>query len=410
MAEKRKDKARTVLKTGEVQRKNGTYQFSWMDGQLKRRFIYAKTLADLREKEKNILKDKCDGIKTEARYTTVNDLFDLWLNLKRGLKNNTIENYKYLYNTFVRPVIGNKRVSTLRKSDIKKYYNYLADERNLKVSTIDSIHTVLHQILQIAVDDDYIRNNPSDNVLRELKKSHAFQSEKRRALTRPEQDLFLDYLKTHPVYEHWYPVFAVMIGTGLRVGEVTGLRWCDIDMESGMIDVNHTLVYYDHRTEGSKKGCYFNVNTTKTPASMRQVPMLDFVKEAFELEKQKQKDLDIHCEVTIDGYTDFIFINRFGQAQHQATLNKAIRRIIRDCNDEQFEKSEEPEVLLPHFSCHSLRHTFTTRMCEAGVNIKVIQDALGHTDISTTLNIYTDVTKELKTSEFKGLDNYFKAQ
>ena len=144
--------------------------------------------------------------------------------------------------------------------------------------------------------------------------------------------------------------------------------------------------------------------------SMRQVPMLDFVKEAFELEKQKQKDLDIHCEVTIDGYSDFIFINRFGQAQHQATLNKAIRRIIRDCNDEQFEKSEEPEVLLPHFSCHSLRHTFTTRMCEAGVNIKVIQDALGHTDISTTLNIYTDVTKELKTSEFKGLDNYFKAQ
>ena len=162
------------------------------------------------------------------------------------------------------------------------------------------------------------------------------------------------FLKTHPVYEHWYPVFAVMIGTGLRVGEVTGLRWCDIDMESGMIDVNHTLVYYDHRTEGSKSGCYFNVNTTKTPASMRQVPMLGFVKEAFEHEKQKQEDLGLHCEVTIDGYT------------------------------------------------------FTTRMCEAGVNIKVIQDALGHSDISTTLNIYADVTKEMKAEEFKGLDSYFK--
>ena len=262
--------------------------------------------------------------------------------------------------------------------------------------------------LQIAVDDDFIRNNPSDNVLRELKKAHCFQSEKRRALTKPEQELFLNFLKTHPVYEHWYPVFAVMIGTGLRVGEVTGLRWCDIDMESGMIDVNHTLVYYDHRTEGSKSGCYFNVNTTKTPASMRQVPMLGFVKEAFEHEKQKQEDLGLHCEVTIDGYTDFIFINRFGQAQHQATLNKAIRRIIRDCNDEQFLHSDEPDVLLPHFSCHSLRHTFTTRMCEAGVNIKVIQDALGHSDISTTLNIYADVTKEMKAEEFKGLDSYFK--
>ena len=136
--------------------------------------------------------------------------------------------------------------------------------------------------------------------------------------------------------------------------------------------------------------------------------MLDFVKEAFLMEKERQELLDIHCEAVIDGYTDFIFLNRFGQPQHQATLNKAIRRIIRDCNDEQLLKNENAEVLLPHFSCHSLRHTFTTRMCEAGVNVKVIQDTLGHKDISTTLNIYTDVTKELRKSEFEGLDSYFK--
>ena len=121
--------------------------------------------------------------------------------------------------------------------------------------------------------------------------------------------------------------------------------------------------------------------------------MIDFVKEAFLMEKERQDMLDVHCEATVDGYTDFIFINRFGQPQHQSTLNKAIRRIIRDCNDEQFLKDGNPKVLLPHFSCHSLRHTFTTRMCEAGVNVKVIQDTLGHKDISTTLNIYTDVTK-----------------
>ena len=78
-----------------------------------------------------------------------------------------------------------------------------------------------------------------------------------------------------------------------------------------------------------------------------------------------------------------------------------------NCNDKQFLESENPEVLLPHFSCHSLRHTFTTRMCEAGVNVKVIQDALGHKDVSTTLNIYTDVTKELRKSEFEGLELQF---
>ena len=320
----------------------------------------------------------------------------------------TFENYKYMYETFVRHQIGSKTVSSLRKTDIKRFYNYLADERHLKPATIDNIHTVLHQILDMAVDDDYIRNNPSNNVLKELKQSHCFQTEKRRALTKPEQELFLDYLKNSPTSKYWYPVFAVMIGTGLRVGEVTGLRWCDIDLEEGIIDVNHTLVYYDHRTEGSKRGCYFNVNTTKTPAGRRKVPMLGFVKEAFLMEKERQELLDLHCEATVDGYTDFIFINRFGQPQHQATLNKAIRRIIRDCNDEQLLKDENAEVLLPHFSCHSLRHTFTTRMCEAGVNVKVIQDTLGHKDISTTLNIYTDVTKELRKSEFEGLDSYFK--
>ena len=93
--------------------------------------------------------------------------------------------------------------------------------------------------------------------------------------------------------------------------------------------------------------------------------------------------------------------------QHQGTLNKAIRRIIRDCNDEVLAKDPDSTVLLPRFSCHTLRHTFTTRMCEAGVNIKVIQDALGHSDISTTLNIYADVTKELRKSEFENLDRQF---
>lgn len=243
---KRTDKSRVVLRKGEMQRKNGTYHYSWTDGNMKRRYVYAKTLEELREKEEQIAQDKRDGIKAEARYTTLNELFDLWTKLKRGLKNNTFENYKYMYNTFVRPNLGTKRVSTLKKSDIKKYYNYLADERGLKPATIDNIHTVLHQILDMAVDDDFIRKNPSDNVLKELKQSYCFQTEKRRALTRPEQDLFLDFLKNHPVYEHWYPVFAVMIGSGLRVGEVTGLRWCDIDLDEGIIDVNHTLVYYDH--------------------------------------------------------------------------------------------------------------------------------------------------------------------
>lgn len=401
---KRKDKDRIVLRKGECQRPNGSYDYRWTDQFGKRHVIYGKTLEELREKEKEVDRDISDGIKAEKRNTTINELFDLWCHIKRGLKDNTFQNYKYMYNTFVRPKFGKLKISQVKKSDVKRFYNYLADERGLQASTIDSIHTVLHQVFDLAVDDGYIRSNPSERVLKELKQAHCFQTEKRKALTVAEQELFLDYLRNTPRYRHWYPIFAVMLGTGLRVGEATGLRWCDIDLDEGLIDVNHTLVYYSH---GPQKGCSFNVNTPKTKAGERVVPMLGFVKEAFLEERENQKETGISCNASVDGYTDFIFVNRYGDTQHLGTLNKAIHRIIRDCNDAQFEKSENPEVLLPHFSCHTLRHTFTTRMCEAGVNIKVIQDALGHADVSTTLGIYADVTKDLRKDEFAGLDAYF---
>lgn len=71
--------------------------------------------------------------------------------------------------------------------------------------------------------------------------------------------------------------------------------------------------------------------------------------------------------VTVDGYQNFIFVNRFGGVQHQGSLNKALRRIIRDYNDKQFLKEKKNFVLLPNFTCHSLRHTFTTRLVEAGM-------------------------------------------
>jgi len=404
MAVKRRDKDRIILRKGESQRKDGTYDYRWTSGNGKRHSIYAKTLDELRAKEAQIEKDKGDGIRTEVKNVTLNDIFELWCQLKRGLKDNTFQNYKYMYNQFVRPDFGRRRVAALKKSDIRRFYNTLADERMLKAATIDNIHTVLHQVLDLAVDDAYLRTNPSDNALKELKQSHNFGTGRKKALTIPEQELFLDFLKQSRQYRHWYPIFAVMLGSGMRVGEATGLRWCDIDLEGGIIDINHTLVYYNHAENGS----YFSVNTPKTKAGEREIPIAGFVKEAFEEERRYQKDNGIECRVSIDGYTDFIFVNRFGHAQHQGTLNKALRRIIRDCNDEVLARGEGSSVLLPRFSCHTLRHTFTTRLCEANVNIKVIQDILGHSDVGTTLNVYADVTRELKEKEFHRFGEVFK--
>ena len=403
--ERRKDNKRRVLKEGEYQRSSGTYEFKWRDKRGNRHSISAVTLEELREKELDVLRDVLDGVKVDKNNLTVNDMYNSWIQLKRGLKENTFSNYKYMYKMFVEPDFGKNRITDLKRSDVRGFYNFLAEEKHVQINTIDSIHTVLHQVLEIAVEDDYLRYNPSDNALKELKKAVNFEVEKRRALTVSEQEIFEAFLRKKGQYHRWYPVFTVMLWTGMRVGEITGLRWCDIDLEEGSINVNHTLVYFDKRAE---ERCTFAINTTKTKAGERSIPMLPKVKEAFLMEKEYQRECGVKSESIVDGYQDFIFVNRFGNVQHQGTLNKALRRIIRDCNFEILDKSnQEDAIILPKFSNHSLRHTFTTRMCEAGVNIKAMQEILGHADAETTMDIYAEATKELKKSELINFEEFF---
>lgn len=404
---RRKDKKGRVLKTGEYYYSSkDTYEFRYTNKRGERRSLSATTLDELRRKENELLKNTLNGMNTDHTKMTINDLQKHWLTIKRGIKDNTMQNYKYMYEQFVEKDIGNVKIKDLKRSDVRSFYNSLLDNQNLKVSTIDAIHTVLHQVIDLAVEDDYLRYNPADNALKELKKARNDSNVKRKFLTTKEQELFLTFLQKQGPYHHWYPIFTVMLYTGLRVGEVTGLRWEDIDLDEEIISVNHTLAFY---SKGKGQKCIYAINTPKTDTGKRTIPMLPIVKEAFLMEKAYQEECEVECQAVVDGYTDFIFINRFGGVQHQGTLNKALRRIIRDCNYMVLDgKTNIDEVVtLPKFSNHSLRHTFTTRMCEAGVNIKAMQAILGHKDAETTLNIYASATKELKRDEMANLREYF---
>lgn len=231
MVIRRKDSKGRVLKEGEMQRKDGSYDFRWRTSDGKRHSVYAKTLDKLREKEEKIRCDKSDGIRIEAKYLVINDIFDLWAELKRGLKDNTFQNYQYMYRTFVYPTFGKTKLYDLKNSDVKRFYNYLVDNRNLKIRTLESVHSILFQVLELAVEEDYIRKNPTKNALKELKQIHSLGIEKKKALTRQEQELFTSFLSTNKRLSKWRPIFTIMINTGLRVGELTGLRWQDIDFE-----------------------------------------------------------------------------------------------------------------------------------------------------------------------------------
>ncbi len=291
------------LRTGEVQRKTGSYMYRWTDKLGKRNTIYAATLEDLREQEEQILVDQHDGIKANIKNVTVNDVYELWCQLKRGIKDSTMKNYIYMYELFVKPTFGKKKLVQVKKSDVRRFYNQLIDDKVLKPSTVDVIHNIVHQVFQIAVDDDMIRSNPAANMLREIKMVHGSEIEKRKALTLEQEELFLGYLARTPKYQHWYPVFYIMANTGMRVGEITGLRWCDVDMENGIISVNHTLVYYNHRDE---KGCYFSINTPKTKAGIREIPMTKGVKQAFLMEKEFQEECGMKSVNHIEEHEDKI--------------------------------------------------------------------------------------------------------
>ena len=393
------------LKTGESETPNGTYVYRWTGKDGKRRALYAPTLDALREKEEQKMVDEHDGIKANTKNLTVNELYELWKQIKRGVKDNTFRNYTYMYEMFVKPIFGKNKVCKVKKSDVRQFYIRLSEDSGLKIATIDGVHNVLHQVFQIAVDDDIIRSNPTDNMMKEMKQVNGDDAEKREALTIEQQELFINYLKNTPKHQHYYPIFFIMVNTGLRVGEITGLRWSDIDLDKGIINVNHTLVYYNH---GDNKGCTYSINTPKTKAGNREIPMIESVKEAFLMEKQYQEDFKVQSVAHIEGYRDFIFVNRFGNVQNQSILNKALCRIIRDCNFEVLDKMEDDAepVLLPHFSCHVLRHTFATRACESGINLKAVQSILGHADISTTMNIYVSATIEMKRDEIYALNDY----
>ena len=406
MAKVRKDGKGMVLHKGETYLRNRKlYSYSYTDVLGKRKFLYASDLATLREREEALLRDKIDKLDEYViARADVNFVFDRYIATKTELRSTTMTNYVYTYNRYVRNGFGKKKIAEVHYSDVLMFYNGLV-ERGLSVSTVDSVHTVLHPTFQLALRDNVIRSNPTDGVMAELKRKTTDSSGLRRALTIEQQREFLNYIE-HPGYEKWKPLFTVLFGTGCRVGEIIGLRWKDIDLKNESISINHNVTYYPRKDKGYR--CEFRVSLPKTKAGIRIIPMLDKVKEAFILEKKNQKEYGYHSIVELDGMSGFIFCNRFGNLHNPGGINREIKRIVDDHNaDEEIRAKREGRepILIPRFSCHITRHSFCTRLCENETNVKVIQSVMGHKDIQTTLDIYAEVSERKKKEVFKNLNN-----
>ena len=405
MAKARKDQRGRVLKTGEQQRKDKIYQYSYTDPLGRRRFIYAGDLVTLREKEKQLTKDQLDGLDLYVSgRATVNDTFDRYISAKYNLKDQTKTNYMYMYDRFVRDTFGMKKIKDIKYSDVLQFYYYLLNERGLGYNTLDSVHTLLHPTFQLAVRDDIIRKNPTDGVMKEIAQNDGKNKGIRRALKIEEQRAFMDYIANHPVYYHWWPMFTILLGTGCRIGEALGLRWEDVDFEKRMISINHTLVYYKHENDDTAA---LRVSTPKTDAGTRSIPMLNAVFDAFQMLYEEQKETGFN-ENVIDGMNGFVFCDRFHNVPNPSSVNRAIKRIVNTYNNEEIleaARKKRTPLILPEFSCHQLRHTFCTRLCENETNLKVIQSVMGHRDIATTMDIYAEATDTKKRESFDNLSH-----
>lgn len=421
MSEKRKDKKGRILRNGESQRTDGKYMFRYTGSDGKRYTVYSWKLVDtdkmpdgkrgcvaLRDMEKQILKDLDDDIRTsDAESMSVNDLFDLFMELRTDLRETTRHNYTVLYNKHVRDVIGYRIIRTVRHTDIQKMYMSMIQDNGLKASTVQSVHSVVYQIFDNAVQDHILRVNPSANALKTLRKLINTEQEKRHALTEEEQARFIDFVYSNRTYGRWGPLFTVLLGTGMRIGEALGLRWCDCDFESNTISVNHILLY----KESESKGTYeYRISEPKTTAGKRIIPMFKEVKETLLKLKERRKHPNWEPFV-VDNYTDFIFLNNNGKVFTPGAVHGAIQNIVTIYNREEFFLAEEEHrepCYLPKFSAHILRHTFCTRMCENETNVKIVQDVMGHRNVTTTMDVYNEATASKKKASFENLEGKIK--
>lgn len=401
MAVKRKDSKGRNLQKGEGQRANGRYYFQYKDIFGKSRVIYSWDLAELREKEKPILKDLEDGIDNISSKMSLNELFDLYISLKNKEKfrASTRNNYEAMWKLHIRDTeLGIAEIGNIKPTHIKRFYALLK-EKGLSNSTIKLFHSMLLPCFELAVNDDMIRKNPAKNCLEEYKGG----AKEKTALTLQEQTELLHFVSESNVYNTYEPIIRYMLGTGCRIGEVIGITWNDIDMKSREISINHQMIY-----KKDKDGkTVFHISKTKTEAGNRKIPMTPEVYDALCKQRRYNLYMGIPRNYIVDNYSNFIFTTKSGKPIAPNGFNNAMKNIVeaynkREVRNAEYEKRQP--ILLPHISAHTFRHTACTRMAEAGIQPKTLQYILGHSDMSITMNVYThaqydNVKKEMENME-----------
>ena len=338
------------------------------DGSPMYKSAFAKTQKSALKQLHQLLDLYRDVDLTEECRMTLGEWMDKWLDeyMIFTIKENTIKGYRSQIDHQIKPFIGHKQLASLTTADIQKFYNKIKKEGRvhphpihghvLSDSMVRKIHMMLHEAMEVAVRERYIVRNPTDNTTIPKK-----TTTEKQVLDDSQLNRFLEAIQCEP---YWHDFFYVEVMTGLRRGEICGIKWSDIDFNEGTLCIK--------RSVSTKEGGGVSIGETKTDAGVRAIIMPPSV--ATLLWKKRS-----------DAINEWVFPHYTNPSDplHPSSAYKKLKTLLK-------------RLELPLLRFHDLRHTFATQATDGGVDPKTLAGILGHTDASFTLDTYTHVTSDMQ--------------
>lgn len=379
----RKDSRNRVLKTGETQRENGTYQYRYIDPATgKRVSIYAPSLQELREKEKEIHKMLDLKLDTLQGNRLLGDQLGIYLETKLNLSTGSKKTYQTAAKTVKQYVISKTKLRSITPTQVKQTciewfkQGYSHDYINI-------CYSLVRGALQMAYEDGYIQRNPCSFHLSSVLPDDDEESNSRPALTKEEKENLLQMVakSTNPYDEFYYHVVVILCETGLRIGEFRALRDNDVNFKGGFINVHHQL---------TREGEY---TRPKSKNAVRKIPMTQSVIESMRYLIDRAKTIRAKKQMTYAGIDNFIMLSkRNGLPVSNSAYSRAFARF-----EQEYKTVYEQEIIV---SPHICRHTFCTNCVSGGLPLPSLPKLMGHGHISTSLGIYTDLEFQTVQEDF----------
>jgi integrase len=328
----------------------------------KRKTLYGTTRAEVAKKLAKALSDREGGVAFDAKNLMLGEYLDLWLrdSVKDTVRLTTYQGYERIVRLHIKPTLARVKLEILTPTHLRGLYRERLGS-GLSPRMVQLIHTTLHKALEQAVADGLVPRNVAGMVRapkspgREIK---TLVPEQARALLRSAHTYRLEAL------------FVLAITTGMRQGELLGLKWADVDMETGILQVRRTL------STATGKG--FSFNAPKTAKGRRSIKLPESALTSLRRHREAQ-EREIEKISGLWQNHDLVFTTHFGTPiSRQDLITRSFKPLLQHAG-------------LPNIRFHDLRHTCATLLLGRGVHAKLVQELLGHATISVTLDTYSHV-------------------